>query len=109
MRLPFAIIGIVGVGDPVGRFARIGGSAGGGIPLLAVAEEVHAVKRLRSDAPGEVDELVRADAIRFHSAPDVIAHWRALRRRPNALATTIVTAEEPSESHGPRRKLARDL
>src|SRR5262249_22477358 len=95
------------VRDPVGGLARIARPRR--IALLAVAQEVDAVERLGPDATAEVDELVRADAVRLRAAPHVVPHRRTLGRRPDALAPLVIPAEQASEADRPRREVAHDV
>src|ERR1017187_7561330 len=61
--LAFLVIGIVGIGDPVGGFAGVAGAiafARREETLLAIAREIDAIEGLRAGAPAQIDKLVGA-------------------------------------------------
>ena len=68
LSLALGVIRFVRVGNPVRYLFRVPGAVAlrrGLITLLAIAEKIHAIHRLGVDAPAEVHELMRADAVRF--------------------------------------------
>src|SRR5690606_28057308 len=76
VRPPFSVIRIVRVRDPVRRFSLVARAIAfrrGGIALLAIAAEVHAIHWLGSHPAAKINEFVRAHAVRLLATPDVVA------------------------------------
>ena len=94
--MAIGVIGVVGVGDPIGGLAGVAGAVAFGgiaIALLAVGEEVDAIEGLGAGAAAEVDELAGADAVGFLASPDVVAHGGAVADGADAFAPAVVAAE----------------
>ena len=73
------------------------------VPSLAVAQEIHAHQRFGSHALAETGELMRADPVRFLTAPNVIAHPWSIGSGANPFSQFIVTTEETAEANGAGR------